>query len=167
MNKIKILFAAMLAAILFVGCKSDDNDSWTVTPSYEEVITLNVDVVLPASVRSQWQPSIDWALDNINKSQQKQSRLVKLNLRYHNEDTEDLDKLAYKLANPDEGDDTCHAIIGPYHSSHAKDILRYAGRNRLPVIMPTSKNNTMPMKRTMNTLIPIIASISTMKYGIA
>ena len=151
MNKIKILFAVMLAAVLFVGCKSDDNDSGTVTPSYEEVITLNVDVVLPASVRSQWQPSIDWALDNINKSQQKQSRLVKLNLRYHNEDTEDLDKLAYKLANPDEGDDTCHAIIGPYHSSHAKDILRYAGRNRLPVIMPTCTSSELQRTNARNT----------------
>ena len=150
MNKIKILFAAMLAAILFVGCKSDDDSSSTDnTP--KDVMTLNVDVVLPASIRSQWQPSIDWALENINKAQQQQSRQVKLNLRYHDEDTENLDNLAYKLANPEAGDDTCHAIIGPYHSSHAKDILRYAGRNRLPIIMPTCTSSELQRTNARNT----------------
>ena len=140
----------MLAAILFVGCKSDDDSSSTDnTP--KDVMTLNVDVVLPASIRSQWQPSIDWALENINKAQQQQSRQVKLNLRYHDEDTENLDNLAYKLANPEAGDDTCHAIIGPYHSSHAKDILRYAGRNRLPIIMPTCTSSELQRTNARNT----------------
>ena len=150
MKKIKILFAAMLATVLFVGCKSDD-DSTAPDTTPKEVTTLNVDVVLPANIRSQWQPSIDWALANLDKAQQKQSRMVKLNLRYHNEDTEDLDKLAYKLTHPEAGDDTCHAIIGPYHSSNAKDILRYAGSNRLPVIMPTCTSSELQRSNARNT----------------
>ena len=150
MNKIKILFAVMLTAVLFVGCKSDDD---TVAENNEpkEVITMNVDVVLPASIRSQWQPSIDWALANLSKAQQKQDCQVKLNLRYHNEDTENLDNLAYKLANPEKDDDTCHAIIGPYHSTNAKTILRYAGRNRLPVIMPTCTSSELQRTNARNT----------------
>lgn len=150
MKKIKILFAVILAAVLFVGCKSDD-DSSSADNTPKDVMTLNVDVVLPASIRSQWQPSIDWALANLTKAQQQQSRQVKLNLRYHDEDTENLDKLAYKLANPEAGDDTCHAIIGPYHSTNAKDILRYAGRNRLPVIMPTCTSSELQRTNARNT----------------
>ena len=106
MNKIRILFAVMLAAVLFTGCKKDD-DSSTSDFTPKGVTTLNVDVVLPADIRTQWQPSIDWALANLSKAQQKQDYQVKLNLRFHDEDKENLDKLAYKLANPEAGDDTC------------------------------------------------------------
>ena len=150
MSKIRILFATMLTAVLFVGCKSDDDA--VVDPSGpKEVTTINVDVVLPASIRSQWQSSIDWALANINKAQQQQSSQVRLNLRYHDEDTENLDKLAYKLTHPEAGEDTCHAIIGPYHSSNAKDIIRYAGRERLPIIMPTCTSSELQRSNARNT----------------
>ena len=132
--KIKFCLVTLLAAVLFAGCKSDDDkEAAETTPS--EVITLNVDVVLPTAVQKQWKTSIDWALANLKKAQQYQKYEVRLNLRYHDEDTENLDALAYQLTHPEAGTDTCHAIIGPYHSDHAKDILRYAGRNRLPVIM--------------------------------
>ena len=150
MKKIKILFAVMLVAVLFTGCKKDD-DSSTSDFTPKGVTTLNVDVVLPADIRTQWQPSIDWALANLSKAQQKQDYQVKLNLRFHDEDKENLDKLAYKLANPEAGDDTCHAIIGPYHSTNAKDILRYAARNRLPVIMPTCTSSELQRTNARNT----------------
>ena len=148
MNKIKLLFAVILVATLY-GCKSDDDSDVNKTPV--EITTLNVDVVLPNSIRQQWQSSIDWALTNLNKAQQQQSRQVKLNLRYHDEDTEDLDKLAYNLTHPEEGDDTCHAIIGPYHSANANQILRYAGRTRLPVIMPTCTSSELQRSNARNT----------------
>ena len=149
MNKIKILFAVMLAAALY-SCKSDDV-SEVEEPKQVEVTTLNVDVVLPASIRQQWQSSIDWALTNLTKAQQYQSYQVKLNLRYHDEDTENIDALAYQLTHPEEGADTCHAIIGPYHSTNANDILRYAGRTRLPVIMPTCTSSELQRTNARNT----------------
>ena len=149
MNKTKLMFV-LLAAVLFVGCKSDD-DTVVEEPKQVEVTTLNVDVVLPASIRQQWQSSIDWALANLNKAQQKQSHQVRLNLRYHDEDSEDLDKLAYQLTHPEAGADTCHAIIGPYHSTNATDILRYAGRTRLPVIMPTCTSSELQRSNARNT----------------
>lgn len=147
--KVRFCFFTLLAAVLFVGCKSDDNDSADNMPA--EVTTLNVDVVLPADIRTQWQSSIDWALANLNKAQQLQSHQVRLNLRYHDEDTEDLDALAYQLTHPEAGADTCHAIIGPYHSDHAPDIIRYAGRNRLPVIMPTCTSSELQRSNARNT----------------
>lgn len=140
----------MLGAALY-GCTSDDKAESVDPPTPSEVITLNVDVVLPANIRAEWQPSIDWALANIHAAQQLQSREVQLNLRYHDEDTENIDALAYQLTHPEAGADTCHAIIGPYHSDHANDILRYAGRNRLPVIMPTCTSSELQRTNARNT----------------
>lgn len=140
----------MLGAALY-GCTSDDKTEEVVPPTPSEVITLNVDVVLPTDIRAEWQPSIDWALANIHAAQQLQSREVQLNLRYHDEDTENIDALAYQLTHPEEGADTCHAIIGPYHSDHATDILRYAGRTRLPVIMPTCTSSELQRSNARNT----------------
>jgi glycosylphosphatidylinositol transamidase (GPIT) subunit GPI8/ABC-type branched-subunit amino acid transport system substrate-binding protein len=148
MKKVKILFAVMIAAALY-GCKSDNDTVADTTPS--EVITLNVDVVLPADVRKQCQPSIDWALANLHKAQQRQAYEVKLNLRYHDENTEDVDALGYQLTHPEAGADTCHAVIGPYYTAHANDILRYAGRNRLPVIMPTCAGSELQRTNARNT----------------
>ena len=126
----------MVALLALLTCSCGGGDPLEPENKVEEV-TLNVDVILPQDIRNQWQNSIDWALENIAKAQQLQPRQVKLNLRWHNEDTEDLDKLGYELTHPEEGADTCHAVIGPYHSANAMDILKYAKQNRLPVLMPT------------------------------
>ena len=147
MKKIKFLLAVMVAVLC--GCSDDDKSTPVTAPAV--VTTLNVDVVLPADIRKQWQSSIDWALDNISKAQQQQHHQVKLNLRYHDENTVDIDALGYQLTHPEAGADTCHAIIGPYHSAHANDILRYAGRTRLPVIMPTCTSSELQRINARNT----------------
>ena len=121
------------------SCKSDDESN----SSRQEVVTVNVDVILPAMQTFLWQSAIDDALGNIDRAQQSCAKRVKLNLRYHDEDNEDLEALAYALTHPGKGDapyvqpDTCHAIIGPYHSANARTILNQARRSRLPVVMPT------------------------------
>jgi ABC-type branched-subunit amino acid transport system substrate-binding protein len=120
-----------------VACTKDDDTTPAVPVEKAEVMTINVDVVLPASIRQEWQQTIDLAQTNIAEAQQKLKKQVKLNLRYHNEDTEDLDMLAYNLTHPKEGDDTCQAIIGPYHSDNAMTFLKYAWQQRLPVVMPS------------------------------
>jgi len=125
----------VIALLLFTGCK--DGDKVTVVDPVIETVTLNVDVVLPVSIQEQWKNATNWALENIAKAQKKLQRQVKLNLRYHDEDTENLEDLAYRLTHPEEGEDTCHAIIGPYHSDNAKTFLNYAAQTHLPVVMPT------------------------------
>ena len=125
----------------FTSCKSDDSP--TPTASRQEVVTVNVDVILPLTKQASWQSAIDDALSNIDRAQQSCPKRVKLNLRYHDEDTDDLEALAYALTHPGKGEapyvqpDTCHAIIGPYHSANARTILNQARRSRLPVVMPT------------------------------
>lgn len=133
----------IIGMVALAACKSDDDNTTTpVTPEpQQEVINLNIDVILPGSVRKTLQPAIDDAMSAISDAQQKSAKRVKLNLRYHDEDTEDLTKLAYALVNPGKGAapytdlDTCHAIIGPWHSDHARTILNQAQRLRLPVMM--------------------------------
>ena len=132
-----------LACIVTTGCKSDDDDNGGTKAEVTQVKVINVDVILPKAVQQQWQNSIDWAMTNIQRAQHRMSRQVKLNLRYHDEDTENLEQLAYKLTTPEEGDDTCHAIIGPYHSSHAQMLLNYAAQKRLPVVMPTCTSSDL------------------------
>ena len=131
--KKSVLF--IVALLLLISCKEDSE--LVVDQPVTEVVTLNVDVVLPAGIQQQWQNAIDWAMENIAKAQQKQPRQVRLNLRYHDEDTEALDELAYNLTHPEAGDDTCHAIIGPYHSDNAQTFLSHAAATNLPVVMPT------------------------------
>lgn len=139
----------ILSFFILSSCKSDEETVPDQTPA--ETITLNVDVVLPPDIQSQWQHSIDMALANIAKAQQKMSRKVVLNLRYHDEDSENLDKLGYDLTHPEEGADTCHAIIGPYHSSNATDLLKYARQTRLPVVMPTCTSAELQRTNARNT----------------
>lgn len=128
---------AALVVLFAVGCHDDETEKTEIPAEARTTTTVNIDVILPAEIRTVWQPSIDWALDNIAAAQKNLSSKIVLNLRYHDEDTEDLDRLAYNLTHPEEGGDTCHAIIGPYYSAHASTILRYAGRNRMPIVMPT------------------------------
>lgn len=141
MKMIDRLFTTLLllTGLLMAGACSDHDDESTVAQPTDStcVVTVNVDVVLPATVAQDWKNAIDWAMENIEAAQYRLEKKVKLNLRYHDEDTEDLDSLARRLAQPEEGDDTCHAILGPYHSSNAQTFLNYAAKNHLPVVMPT------------------------------
>jgi len=146
---------ALAAATIFSACHHDKEDEEELLPPQPQPevaeTTINVDIVLPEKIRGQWQSSIDWAMANIASAQQSLPHKVTLNLRYHDEDTENLEKLGYALSHPAEGEDTCHAIIGPFHSTNATRILRYAERNRLPVIMPTCTSAELQRTNARNT----------------
>ncbi len=154
----KNIFNWMFAAVLLFGlsiavtsCKDDDNGSDSPNVPDVKLTTLNVDVVLPAEIRARWQPTIDWALSNIKAAQSQLTNQVRLNLRYHNEDVVNLDSLANRLTDPEPGDDTCHAVIGPYHSTNASYLLNYASHTRLPVIMPTCTSSELQRTNSRNT----------------
>ena len=144
-------FSIIALSLLSLSSCQKDNEATPEPQKTAEQVTLNVDVVLPPDIREQWQNSIDMAMDNIAKAQQRMNRKVVMNLRYHDEDTEDLDKLGYALTHPEEGDDTCHAIIGPYHSDNAQTFLNHAARTRLPVVMPTCTSADLQRINARNT----------------
>ena len=137
-----IIYIVGIAVLALVSCQGDDDPQSSQAQTAQEVVTVNVDVILPGSVQKSLQPTIADAMRNIDKAQEKCTKRMKLNLRYHDEDNADLTKLAYALTNPGQGDaayvqpDTCHAIIGPYYSDHARAVLNQAQRMRLPVLMP-------------------------------
>ena len=112
---------------------------------------LNVDVILPSDIRGQFQNAIDWAQENIEQAQRRSNKRVRLNLRWHDENTEDLDVLGYKLSHPEAPGDTCHAILGPYHSDNAIIVLRYARSSRIPVVMPTCTSADLQRTNARNT----------------
>ena len=151
MNKIKTLFGCFVVLATMLACSDDKDDNNTPQNPQAEVTVINVDVVMPKSIQDTWQQTIDWALDNIAKAQRLEDKQVKLNLRYHDEDTENLDNLAYTLMHPEASADTCHAIIGPYYSDHATTFLSYAAQTRTPVLMPTCTNGELQRINARNT----------------
>lgn len=136
MKKLKWIWCLLITLVGFTACSSDDKDG-NGTQTNAEVTTLNVDVILPQDIYSQWKNTIEWQLSNVAKAQQNMDKQVKLNIRYHDENTEDLDHLGYLLTHPEDGDtDTCTAVIGPYYDENARHILNYAVGKRLPVLLP-------------------------------
>lgn len=144
MKKIKWFLCTILCLVLLAACSSDNDDNNNNGLPNAEVTTLNVDVILPKDIYNSWQNTIDWATSNLTKAQQYQGKQVKLNIRYHDEETEDLDHLGFELTHPEEGTkDTCNAIIGPYYDDNARHILNYAVSKRLPVLLPTCSSGEL------------------------
>lgn len=123
----------IILGVVLGSCQDHEEDSAKISP---QDLTLNVDVIIPKEIENTWSNSIQWALDNIKKAQQQCPQNVRLNLRFHDEDREDLGTLAFNLTHPQSAADTCHAIIGPYYSSHAQEILTYTRKSNIPVILP-------------------------------
>ena len=74
MNMNRRLCRWMLTAVALVLCITsckDDDATPVADGSPADIITLNVDVVLPASIQAQWKNVIDWAQENIAKAQKK------------------------------------------------------------------------------------------------
>ena len=137
MKILKWIGCLLLALVTLAACSSDSDDNGGAQQN-AEVITLNVDVILPQDIYAQWKNTIEWQLSNAAKAQKNLDKQVKLNIRYHDENTEDLDHLGYLLTHPEDGDtDTCAAIVGPYYDENARHILNYAVGKRLPVLLPT------------------------------
>jgi hypothetical protein len=152
--KMKVRLLSVLMLCTAVACT--DKDDIGVPEIIEEntairIDTINVDVVLPNKYITQWMPSISMALQNIARAQYDMKERIWLNMHYHDEDTEDLEQLAYDLTHPKEGDDTCHVIVGPYHSDNAQTFLSHAAKTRLPVVMPTCTSANLQRANARNT----------------
>lgn len=153
--KIFRTFLVIVGVILIFFACSEKSESpivpTPVDPVPDQVDTINVDVILPLSIQAQWVDGIEWALENITTAQRMQKHQVYLRLRYHDEDSVDLDDLGFKLTHPKAGEDSCHAIIGPYHSDNAQTLLNYAQSKRLPVVMPTCTSAELQRINARNT----------------
>ena len=123
-----------LMCCMMAACQDSDEAS---AAAPKGTVTLNVDVIMPSSLREQHHNSIGWAMENIEKAQRQRSTRVRLNLRFHDEDTEDLGSLAFDLTHPRSAGDTCHAIVGPMRSVNVPAIMPYVRHSNIPLILPT------------------------------
>ena len=151
MNKIKIFLAGMVAMAAVCACSSDDDNVVVVPTETTSSDTVHVAVVLPQYILEDWQNSIEYALKNIAKAQQLEQHKVVLKLHFYDEETENLDKLAFRLVMPEKGDDSISAIVGPYHSYNAQVFLNFAAQKRLPVVMPTCTSAELQRIHARNT----------------
>ena len=96
MKRTKIVILLFLIVSLGALSCSKTPDPLPVEPVRKEVV-LNVDVIAPQAIKEQWTESIGLAQKAIALAQNRVDNPVRLNLRYHNEETEDLDALGYAL----------------------------------------------------------------------
>lgn len=146
MRRYTALLILALAALFAASCEKTEDPS-----SGIQERVLNVDVILPADMRVQFQNAIDWAQENIAQAQMRLDRRVRLNLRWHDENAEDMDVLGYRLSHPEAPSDTCHAILGPYYSDNAAILLKHARATRTPVVMPTCTSAELQRTNARNT----------------
>lgn len=150
MNKIRQILVMLVAVTALLSCSDDDNA--VVVPDVKSNNdSVRVAVILPKFIQEEWKHSIDWAQKNIALAQNLLPEKIVLDLTFYDEDTEDLDALAFRLTHPAKGEDTCHAIIGPYHSVNAQTVLSYAAQNRMPVVMPTCTSAELQRVNARNT----------------
>ena len=140
-----------MVTVAAVFACSDDDDVAVVPKVTADVDTVHVAVVLPKSIQKNWGNSIDFALRNMEKAQLQEQHKTVLKLHYYDEDKENLDKLAFRLAMPDKGEDSISAIVGPYHSYNAQVFLNYAAQKRMPVVMPTCTSTELQRVHARNT----------------
>ena len=140
MKRFSLYIIIALVCCLMASCLDDDGGT---SAGQTSVATINVDVIMPSSLRSQFQNSIDWAMENLEKAQRQQRKKVKLNLRFHDEDKEDLGTLAFDLTHPRTPADTCHAIIGPMNSVNVPAVLPYVQQTNIPVVLPTCSSASL------------------------
>ena len=150
MKKTALYLTGIVLLGILAACSDKDDNNTPAAQKVEEVV-YNVDVILPKAIQEQWKTTFDWAQENIAKAQRMETKQVKLNLRFHDEDTEKMDDLAYDLTHNETTEDTCYAIIGPYYSDHATIFLSFAAKNRLPVVMPTCTNGELQRINARNT----------------
>lgn len=134
------LYIIIALVSCLTACQDDDG---SISAGQTATATINVDVIMPSSLQSQFQNSIKWAMENIEKAQRQQPNKVRLNLRFHDEDQADLGSLAFDLTHPRTPSDTCHAIIGPMNSVNASAVLPYVQQTNIPVVLPTCSSASL------------------------
>ena len=84
----------LLLILLPTALWSCSDEADTAASNKVQTVTLNVDVIAPSGIYNQWSNAVHMALDNLQRAQVSQRKQVKINLRFHDEDTENLEQLA-------------------------------------------------------------------------
>jgi len=141
----------LLSALPLLTSCSDSDDNGGISQSYDEQV-VKVDVILPESVWDSWLNVINWAQQNIAAAQVGNSKRVKLDLNWIDEDNTDLDKYGYGLSSMT-SEDTVHVVIGPYSSTKARTVINYCSQYKIPIILPTASSAELQRIQAKNSYV--------------
>ena len=133
-----ILLCAVL--FLFASCKQEDDT--IVYQHQRHWVEKTVAVVAPLShapTKTRLERTAQWFLDNFNQAQLDDTLCVKINLKWYDEQTEDLTALSKQLAS----DDNTVAVIGPFSNVNVALFAPACKETQKPLIVPTATSEEL------------------------
>lgn len=131
---------------------NDDTPSRTDTPSETDWPVRKVAVVLPMTGstldRTHYERTAEWFLSNFQEAQSGCTKGVKIELEWHDEDTEDLSALATELASRPE----IVAVVGPQRSTNVDVMASAYASAEKPMIVPVASSEEIIRKFSCNEL---------------
>lgn len=108
-------------------------------PNTPKANLYKVAVIMPLSdvaSRAKCERTVAWAQENIYGLLEGDEDCVQLDVEWYDEDTEDMEELAFRLAYRED----LYAIIGPYASQNVEIIARQCAVSHKPLIAPTASS---------------------------
>ena len=125
---------------LLSGCSSSTDEEATIPPPAPSKVNLyKVAVIMPlsdTSAKEKCERTVAWAQETIYELTVGDENCVQLDVEWYNEDTEDMEQLAMRLAYRED----LYAIIGPYASQNVEIIARECAVSHKPLIAPTASS---------------------------
>ncbi len=126
----RVAFAVLMAALSGIQLSCSRNEDVAVA----EVTTHRIAVVMPMENSNEWERTVNWALANIDRAQQRLDHRVKIEVEWHDENAADLYDFIAKVA----GDPSYEAMIGPFSSVKARKAAELMGENDKTIILPVA-----------------------------
>jgi legumain len=126
----RLAFAVWMAAVAVIQLSCSRNEDVAVA----EVTAHRIAVVMPMENRTEWERTVNWALANIDRAQQRLGHRVKIEVEWHDENAADLYDFVAKVA----GDPSYEAMIGPFSSVKARRAAELMGENDKTIILPVA-----------------------------
>lgn len=137
---IKTLLCLTGLCCLLAGCSSSAEEEVVVPlPDTPKANLYKVAVIMPlsdAASRAKCERTVAWAQENIYGLLKGDEDCVQLDVEWYDEDTEDMEELAFRLAYRED----LYAIIGPYASQNVEIIARQCAVSHKPLIAPTASS---------------------------
>lgn len=125
---------------LLAGCSSSAEEEAVVPlPDTPKANLYKVAVIMPLSdavSKAKCERTVAWAQETIYGLLEGDEDCVQLDVEWYDEDTEDLEELALRLAYRED----LYAIIGPYASQNVEIIARQCAVSHKPLIAPTASS---------------------------
>ena len=133
MSSFKYILLPLLVS-LFISCTHNE-----VSELSGEVNNYRVGIILPASEQSRWERIAEWALSNIDAAQLGLEKRIKLDLVWHDENSQSWETFAKNVAE----DDNFVAIIGPKSSVNAQKVAQLCKEKRKTLILPVATSTEL------------------------